>query len=79
MRTRSKNQITKPVNKLTLTAITSPKDPIPKTVAQAMRDEKWRQSMSSEYNAQLENHTFELVPAPSNQRIIDTRWIHTVK
>lgn len=80
MTTRSKNQITKPVKKLTLTAVTtSPKHTIPKTVAQAMRDEKWRQAMSSEYNAQLDNHTFELVPPPSNHRIIDTRWIHTIK
>ena len=80
MTTRSKNQITKPLKKLTLTAITtSPNHNIPKTVAQAMRDENWRQAMSSEYSAQLENHTFELVPPPSNHRIIDTRWIHTIK
>ena len=80
MQTRSKNQITKPVKKLTLTAVTSvSKHTIPKIVAQAMRDEKWRASMSSEYNAQLDNHTFELVPPPSNHRIIDTWWIHTIK
>lgn len=35
--------------------------------------------MSDEYNAQIANHTFELVPRERNQHVIDTRWIHTVK
>lgn len=35
--------------------------------------------MSDEYNAQIENHTFELEPRPPDQHVIDTRWIHTVK
>lgn len=44
-----------------------------------MRDEYWRRSMTDEYNAQIKNQTFELVPPEPHQHVIDTRWIHTVK
>lgn len=45
MQTRLKNKITKPTQKLTLLATKSPTTPtIPKTVAQAMQDPKWRNS-----------------------------------
>lgn len=35
--------------------------------------------MSAEYDAQIANHTFELVPPAPNRHVIDTKWIHTVK
>lgn len=35
--------------------------------------------MSAEYDAQLANNTFDLVPPERGQHVIDTRWVHTVK
>lgn len=80
MQTRAKNKITKPAQKLTLLAVNQAKNPlIPTTVAQAMRDPNWRHSMGDEYNAQVRNQTFELVPPAPNQHVIPTKWIHTIK
>ena len=44
-----------------------------------MRDPNWRNSMGDEYNAQIRNNTFELVPLKPNQNVIATKWIHTIK
>lgn len=35
--------------------------------------------MSDEYDAQIRNKTFELVPPAPNQNVIATKWIHTLK
>lgn len=35
--------------------------------------------MSVEYNAQIANKTFELVPPAPNENVIDSRWVHTIK
>lgn len=35
--------------------------------------------MGDEYNAQIENNTFELVPPTPHQHVIPTKWIHTLK
>lgn len=35
--------------------------------------------MSVEYDAQIANHTFELVPPEPTQNVISSKWIHTVK
>lgn len=77
MRTRAKNNITKSSKKLTLIAETKPF--IPKTVNQAMRDEKWRHAMGEEYNAQIHNKTFELVPPAPHLNVIPTKWLYTIK
>lgn len=77
MKTRAKNNILKPNKKLTLLSETKPF--IPKTVNQAMRDEKWRNAMGDEYNAQIRNQTFELVPPAPHQNVIPTKWLYTIK
>ena len=80
MRTRAKNNITKPKSKFTLLAQTVQARPqIPTTVNQALRDEKWRNAMGEEFNAQIRNRTFELVPPAPNQNVIATKWIFTLK
>jgi len=80
MRTRAKNHITKPKTKLSLLAKTVQTRPqIPNTVNQALRDEKWRNAMGEEINAQIRNNTFELVPPKPNQNVISTKWIFTLK
>lgn len=77
MRTRSKNNITKPKTKFSLNVQTRPI--IPATVNQALRDRKWRNSMSLEFDAVTRNHTYDLVPPAPNQNVIDTKWIFTLK
>ncbi|CAA7020213.1 unnamed protein product [Microthlaspi erraticum] len=80
MTTRAKNNNTKPTNRLTLAAITTKNRPlIQNTVNQAMQNEKWRNAMGAEYNAQLRNHTFSLVPPSPDQNFVDTKWIYTLK
>lgn len=76
MRTRGKNNITKPTQKFSLTSIktkptlTKTKPSIPKTVAEALKDPKWRAAMIEEINAQIRNGTHELVPPRLHQNIV---------
>ncbi|CAE6075150.1 unnamed protein product [Arabidopsis arenosa] len=80
MRTRAKNNITKPKTKLSLMAAKEI-DPlrIPSTVAEALKYDHWRRAMSEEIDAQLRNHTWELVPPTTAQNIITCKWIFTIK
>lgn len=80
MTTRSKNQIQKPIQKLTLlaagtTSLTSP----PTTINQALKHEAWRKAAVAEYDAQMRIHTWDLVPASPEQNVIGCRWIFTTK
>ena len=80
MRTRAKNQITKPKTKMNLLA-TKEIDPyrIPTMVAEALKYVHWREAMSEEINAQLRNNTWDLVPPTTTQNIISCKWIFTIK
>lgn len=51
----------------------------PRTVKQALSDDIWRDSMSHEFNAQVQNRTWSLVPRAPHQNIIDTKWIYKYK
>lgn len=77
MRTRAKNNIVKPNSKFTLTVNTRPI--IPTTVNQALRDPRWRNACTDEFNAVTRNHTYDLVPPAPGQNVIDTKWIFTLK
>lgn len=80
MTTRSKNNIVKPSRKFGLSAIAlSLKDTEPKTVSQALKHSQWRESMSVEYDAQLRNRTWDLVPPPRDKNIIDCKWVFRLK
>lgn len=63
MQTRSKNNITKPIKKLTLIAalLKSPSTE-PQTIQQALKYERWRQDASTEFGAIIQNKTWDLVP-----------------
>ncbi|KAJ9566234.1 hypothetical protein OSB04_002200 [Centaurea solstitialis] len=50
----------------------------PTTHNQALKDPKWREAMDSEFNALLQNHTWELVPKTS-QTPIGNKWVFRVK
>ena len=77
MTTRSKNNIAKPKTKLSLNASTRPI--IPTTINQALRDPKWRNACTDEFNAITRNHTYDLVPPAPHQNVIDTKWLFTLK
>lgn len=80
MKTRAKNSITKPKQKLTLHANTNPFQPyIPNTVNRALRDQKWCDAMSDEINAQIRNSTFELFSPTPHQNVIATKLIFGLK
>ena len=73
MRTRGKNNISKPIKKLTLAASLKAKSKIPSSVAEALRDPNWRKAMSDEFNAVLRNGTYELVPSEPHYNIVGCR------
>nr|KAJ0204246.1 hypothetical protein LSAT_V11C500273960 [Lactuca sativa] len=57
--------------------------PIPTTLEptahnQASKDPKWRSAMDSEFNALIQNNTWELVPA-SNHTPIGCKWVFRIK
>ncbi|KAL4576526.1 hypothetical protein LXL04_012621 [Taraxacum kok-saghyz] len=57
--------------------------PIPSTIepsthTQALKDPKWRHAMDLEFNALLNNHTWELVP-PTTTKPIGCKWVFRVK
>ncbi|CAL9247936.1 unnamed protein product, partial [Arabidopsis halleri] len=79
MQTRAKNNISKPKQKLNLHVVGNSQSREPRTVVQAMKDERWRASMSDEYNAQLANHSWDLVPPQPTQNVIGSRWVFTIK
>lgn len=80
MQTRSKNNITKPQKKMTLTVARSlPHHTEPTTVSQALKDEKWYRSMSAEFDALTINHTWDLVPPQELQNVIGCKWVFTIK
>lgn len=41
--------------------------------------QQWKCAMDDEYNALIENQTWELVEAPKDQKVIDNRWVFKVK
>lgn len=80
MRTRSQNNIHKPKKKLSLTVQAKPAyKPTLTTINQALRDASWRHACTEEFNAQIKNRTWDLVPPSPNQNLVSCRWLFTAK
>lgn len=81
MATRAKSGIIKPNSRYLLhAALTTPSDVVPRTAAQALKDDKWSNAMGSEYNAQIAHRTWDLVPPPPpSVTRVGCRWIFTKK
>lgn len=39
----------------------------------------WKEAMDEELQALIENHTWDLVPRPSDTSIIESKWVYTIK
>lgn len=80
MTTRAKNNIHKPLRKMNLHAQLAKSDEIePTTVNQALKEPKWRQAMSDEFNALVTNGTWELVPLSPHYNLVGCKWIYRIK
>lgn len=51
----------------------------PANVTRAINDHRWQNSMSSEFNSQLANHTWNLVPLSPDYNLIGNQWVFHVK
>ena len=78
MTTRLQHGIRKPNPRYALLTRTNI-PPIPKTIAAALKDPGWTNSMQEEMDAQNQNETMSLVPRLPGMHVLGCRWIHTVK
>lgn len=79
MQTRAKNRIVNSNSKFSLIVSGKLSNREPRTVAQALKDERWRKEMSKEYDVQIEYGTWDLVPSNPSQNLVTCRWIYTTK
>ena len=81
METRAKAGMIKPKPKYANAAsLVHDLDPEPHTPHQALKDHRWKNAMRSEINAQIGNHTWDLVPPPpSSIKIVGCFWVFTKK
>ena len=82
MQTRAKNKVFKPAKKFSFvvnnkTLLSNENEPT--TVIQALKDELWRGSMSEEFDSQLRNHTWSLVPRKKSYNVVGCRWVYRIK
>ena len=78
MRTRAKSRFHQPQDGLNLhtsVSLTS----LPKNYKTALLDPNWAAAMQEEYNALLQNNTWQLVPRPPNTNIVSGKWIFRQK
>ena len=50
-----------------------------KTVQEALRDEKWRNTMSEDMRALEKNQTWEVVRLPKGKRLVRCKWVFIEK
>lgn len=80
MRTRAKNNISKPKQKFAMTvSANKQREREPTSVSQALKDERWRKSMCVEMDAQVREHTWDLVPPNPRYNLIGNRWVYRIK
>ncbi|GAA0171004.1 transmembrane signal receptor [Lithospermum erythrorhizon] len=48
---------------------------LPRNPVSVLNDPNWKLAMTDEYNALIENRTWELVPSPPNVNVIRSMWI----
>lgn len=78
MVTRGKDGIRKPNPRYALISVTS-QYPEPKTLAAALKDPHWNNSMKHEKNNMEITHTWDLVPPDPSIKPINCGWVHKSK
>ena len=61
------------------THIPSPSVIEPTSFTQAVKLPEWKQAMTEEMQALYRNHTWDLVPRPSNNNVVGNRWLYKIK
>ncbi|PKI57099.1 hypothetical protein CRG98_022493 [Punica granatum] len=51
----------------------------PCTFSKVQKDPHWRAAMEEEFQALINNHTWDLVPAPPSRNIIGCKWVYRIK
>lgn len=77
LQTRAKSDIVKPKQLLSLPVLNNEVEPT--SFTQANKDPKWRLAIADEFNALLENNTWELVPYNDNINLVGCKWIYKIK
>lgn len=77
MTTRGQLGIVKP--KKIFSLLTSSSSRIPTNPLKALADPNWNPSMTEEYDAQIINKTWRLVPRPIGANVINSLWLHKLK
>ncbi|KAK9137599.1 hypothetical protein Sjap_008193 [Stephania japonica] len=77
--TRSQHGIFKPNPTYQAFHATVSRSPLPRNPVDALRDRNWKIAMDDEYNALINNKTWELVPRPPDVNVIRSMWIFTHK
>jgi hypothetical protein len=76
MTTRAQHGIFKPRKLFNLHTSTSHSiSPLPTNPINALQDPNWKMAMNDEYNALIENKTWDLVPRPTDANVIRSLWI----
>jgi hypothetical protein len=79
MRTRAKSGFLLPKNQLSLQASASAISPIPSSYRAALKDPNWHCAMLEEFNALLQNNTWDLVARPVGSNVVTGKWIYRHK
>lgn len=66
-----------------VTQINKALDPLeqrePSSVSEALSSSSWKRAMDAEFQALQRNKTWELVPRPNNQKLVDSKWVFKIK
>jgi len=52
---------------------------VPKTLHEALSNEKWKTVMREEMNALERNQTWEIVELPKEKKLVGCKWVYTLK
>lgn len=77
MQTRAKAGIFKPKTIFNLSTIVNSADP--NCFTEANKHLKWREAMADEFNALINNRTWDLVPFDNSKNIVGCKWIYKTK
>jgi hypothetical protein len=73
--TRSQHGIFKPNQKYINLHTEIKKSPLPHNPVLELKDPNWKMAMDDEYNALIQNKTWDLVPHPPDANVIRSMWI----